>query len=114
MFSVIRRGIITGILVALSGGILLPAAAQPDGLSRDMTVSEQAVAELRELAERFPADAQIAHQLAQRLLYLFWEQDVTGREQTVAEVRGLAERFPDHAQITLRLAQHTISPMRRI
>jgi len=54
MLSVIRRGIIIGIIVALSGGILLPAAAQ-DGA--------QAVTELREQSERFPADAEIAGQL---------------------------------------------------
>ena len=61
MLSVIRRGIITGIIVALSGGIMLPAAAQ-DGAQAALT-GRETVAELRELTERFPADAEIAGQL---------------------------------------------------
>jgi len=65
MLFVIRRGIIIGIIVALSGGILLPAAAQPDGLNIDVTGRQQTVAELRELAERFPDNKTITALVAQ-------------------------------------------------
>jgi len=64
MLSFTRRGIIIGILVALSGGIILPAAAQ-DGAQIALTGKEQTVTELRELAKRFPGNEEMAAFVAQ-------------------------------------------------
>jgi len=72
-----------------------------------ITDARSAVADLRQLRERFPHDQYVALQLAKALFNLTADPEV-GLEETstaVDELRTLAARFPDDAGIAFRLAK---------